>query len=63
MSGLGRIEVESDDVCELCGKIAELRPYGLNNERICFECGMKNKELTGARLKEYIFGDERLHLS
>ena len=40
------IEEEKEGKCELCGKKAELRPYGPNGERICFECGMKDKETT-----------------
>ena len=32
--------------CDLCGTVAELRPYGPNGENICFECGMKNEEAT-----------------
>lgn len=27
--------------CEYCGKVAELRPYGLNGAKICYECGQK----------------------
>ena len=29
--------------CELCGKTAELRPYGPNGESVCFSCGMKDQ--------------------
>ena len=32
--------------CDLCGKVAELRPYGPNGEAICFECSMKDKKTT-----------------
>lgn len=32
--------------CELCGKTAELRPYGPKGESICFACGMKNEPVT-----------------
>ena len=32
--------------CELCGTVAELRPYGPNGERICFKCGMKDEKTT-----------------
>jgi hypothetical protein len=32
-----------DDRCEFCNKQAELRPYGPNGERICFQCGMKDE--------------------
>jgi len=38
MSGLGFIAQEPDDTCEMCGQVDELRPYGPNYERICFEC-------------------------
>ena len=58
MSGLGFIAPEAEDVCEMCGKVDELRPYGPNYERICFDCGMKNEELTNARMDEYIFGEK-----
>lgn len=37
---------EVDDKCELCGVVAELRPYGANHERICFDCGMKDMATT-----------------
>lgn len=56
MSGLGFIAQEPDDTCEMCGQVDELRPYGPNYERICFDCGMKNEELTKQRMDEYIFG-------
>ena len=58
MSGLGFIAPEPFSTCEMCGKTAELRPYGPRYERICFECGMKNEELTRQRCAEYIFGDD-----
>jgi hypothetical protein len=42
--------------CELCGKRAELRPFGPHGESICFECGMKDRATTEAmfelRLKQ-----------
>lgn len=40
------ISGNQNGVCELCGKSAELRPYGPNGESICFECGMKDEETT-----------------
>lgn len=43
------VYAEGKRVCELCGKIAELRPYGKNGENICFQCGMKNEEDTEER--------------
>jgi hypothetical protein len=38
---------EADGVCTQCGKFEELRPYGKDGAKICFACGMKDKELTG----------------
>lgn len=35
------IEDEEDQKCEICGKIAECRPYGPNGKQICFECAQK----------------------
>uniref|UniRef100_A0A6H1ZYA0 Uncharacterized protein n=1 Tax=viral metagenome TaxID=1070528 RepID=A0A6H1ZYA0_9ZZZZ len=52
------IETEPDDKCELCGKIDELRPYGPNGERICFDCGMKDEKTTAKRFGHILFGDE-----
>jgi hypothetical protein len=43
--------------CEFCGKVAELRPYGPNRERICFQC-MKKDEATAHR----VFGRDILGL-
>lgn len=39
-------EPEAPQQCDLCGIVAELRPYGPNGECICFECGMKNRAAT-----------------
>jgi|LSQX01.3.fsa_nt_gb hypothetical protein len=46
------LEKEEPGRCELCGAIAELRPYGANGENICYECGMKNKEITDQKIRE-----------
>lgn len=37
------LEREQPQQCDLCGKIAELRPYGPNGEMVCFPCGMKDE--------------------
>lgn len=29
--------------CELCGKVAELRPYGPGGKSVCFACAMKDE--------------------
>ena len=41
MSRLGVIEATEPAVCEECGELAELRPYGDNGANICFTCGKK----------------------
>jgi RNA polymerase-binding transcription factor DksA len=38
------IEVERGAKCEDCGKIEELRPYGINGANVCFDCALKNEE-------------------
>jgi hypothetical protein len=48
------LEFEPPDKCELCGKLDELRPYGPNKERICYNCAMKDKETAKKRFKEDI---------
>lgn len=58
MSGPGFIAPQPDEVCELCGKVDECRPYGPNGENICFECGMKDEEATQKRMEAYIFGNQ-----
>lgn len=42
--------------CELCGKIDDLRPYGPNNENICYDCGMKDEATTARKFKEMLEG-------
>ena len=58
MSGPGFIAPQPDEACEMCGAIAECRPYGPNNENICFDCAMKDKETTEKKMGEYIFGEK-----
>lgn len=57
MSGPGYIAAEKDQMCEICGVIAECRPYGPNDEQICFDCAMKDPETTEKKMGQYIFGD------
>lgn len=61
MSGPGFIAQEPDQMCELCGKIDECRPYGPNGEQICFECATSSPEMEAAvekRMAAYIFGEK-----
>jgi hypothetical protein len=32
-----------DGICELCGKLDELRPYGRGGKNVCFDCAMKDE--------------------
>lgn len=59
MSGHGFIMRELDTICEICGNIDECRPYGPNNEQVCFTCAMatpESKEIAEKKMAEYIFG-------
>ena len=58
MSGRGFIAEEVAQACELCGKIDECRPYGPNDEQICFEGAMKDEETTRKKMEAYIFGED-----
>lgn len=57
MSRRDVIEQTEDAKCELCGKLAELRPYGPNGEHICFACGMKDEALTKRQFRRVVFGE------
>ena len=57
MSGLGIIQEASPQACQMCGVIDECRPYGPNDEEICFDCAMKDVETTERKMAAYIFGD------
>lgn len=50
------IKHTEDDVCEQCGKVAELRPYGKNGASICYECGMLDEKETEKNMKRILFG-------
>lgn len=56
MSGKGFIAPEPDSRCELCGEVAETRPYGPNGERVCFSCGMKDPKAAERGFVRYIEG-------
>lgn len=44
------------DNCELCDAIdIELRPYGANGEWICWQCGLKDEEMTKRRFMQVVF--------
>lgn len=58
MSGRGFIAEEPPQACQFCGIIDECRPYGPNDEEICFDCAMKDPETTERKMDAYIFGDD-----
>ena len=51
------IREEKPQQCDLCGKIAELRPYGANGECICFDCAMKDEKTTEKMMGKVLFGE------
>lgn len=59
MSGLGIIQEESPQACTMCGVIDECRPYGPNDEELCFDCAMKDPETTERKMASYIFGEQQ----
>lgn len=54
----GIIAPEAAQQCDLCGTVAELRPYGPNGEAICFDCGMKDKATTERMMRKVMFGED-----
>lgn len=60
MSGRGFIAHQPDEMCEMCGKIDECRPYGPNDENICFDCAMNKvgEETVNKKMSAYIFGEK-----
>lgn len=38
--------------CELCGTMAELRPYGPGGAKVCYPCAMKDRETAEAKASE-----------
>lgn len=48
----GVFQPREHEKCEVCGKIAELRPYGKNGEWICYPCGMQDEQTTNERLEK-----------
>lgn len=58
MSGKGYIAIDEDRRCQLCGTVAECRPYGPKGEQVCFDCGMKDKAAAKRAMNKHIFGEE-----
>jgi len=58
MSGLGFIAAERPQQCDLCGDVAELRPYGPNGECVCFTCGMQDERAVERRFVKLVLGED-----
>jgi hypothetical protein len=54
MSAKGIILPEPPRECEFCHAFVECRPYGPNNEQICYACGQLNLEVTLHKMREYL---------
>jgi hypothetical protein len=48
-----------DGKCAFCGKVEELRPYGPNNESICFDCAMQDEATTARKYAEMLEGGDQ----
>jgi hypothetical protein len=57
MSGKGFIVQTKDRKCELCGKVAETRPYGPKGEEVCFDCGMKDEKAAKRQFRGHVLGE------
>lgn len=60
MSGLGVIQEQPPECCEMCGKIDECRPYGPDGGNICFECATTKCDMAEVekRMAKHIFGED-----
>lgn len=56
MSEPGVIKAERVDRCQLCGAIAETRPYGPNGQEVCFDCGMEDEAAAEEHFCQHVFG-------
>lgn len=55
-NGVAWIAAEPDGRCEICGKIAETRPYGPEGQEVCFQCGMKNETAAKQQFERFLAG-------
>ena len=51
------IEPEQESRCDLCGELAETRPYGPHGERVCFPCCMKDEPAAKRQMGRILFGE------
>jgi hypothetical protein len=55
--GIPIIKVQPERPCAFCKQVKELRPYGPNREKICFQCAMKDEDTTTRRFTEDVLGE------
>lgn len=53
------LEPTPDSVCELCGVVEELRPYGPDFKLICWNCAKKDIIGTERRMSIILFGEAK----
>lgn len=55
-----RVEKETAQQCDYCGKVAELRPYGRGGACICFQCAMLDEDETERQFANRLSGKHRI---
>lgn len=53
------IKGEEPQQCDMCGKVAELRPYGKDGACICFPCSETIPEIVEAQFKKMLEGSKK----
>lgn len=51
------LRVEGPAECELCKKVAELRPYGPGGKCVCFDCAKKTPEIMRNNCRVQLLGE------
>jgi hypothetical protein len=58
---MGKVIILAEEIeetkCELCQRVAELRPYGPNAMNVCFSCAMEDEPNAIRMFERRIKGD------
>lgn len=57
MTNIVVLKTKPPQGCDLCGNVAELRPYGPKGEWVCFPCGMKDQEAAKVAFARRLSGE------
>ena len=57
MNVIGHPAEAKPQVCSDCGKVEELRPYGINGADVCFDCAMKDEANAKEMMRRRMEGD------